>query len=254
MALYQDRVGSPDPFIHVQDQALSPEFCKEVINRFEKDERRSAGVSGSDSQVQTIKQSNDLHISSAEGWGDLNDEFYNSLTRALPEYLRHIHSHYQLPCYDDNDMYDWAEFSPLFGNDVWDKGYQVQKTKPTDFYDWHDDMMVHWEEQSERTITFLWYLNDIHEGGCTEFMNGFKVPPRAGRLLLFPSTWTYMHRGGRLLGRTDKYICTGWVCRSPVSPQQPDLEPETLEEAEDIEGSLLDFEPPEITLDETILQ
>jgi hypothetical protein len=151
-------------------------------------------------------------------------------------------------------MYDWADFTPLLG-DISDKGYQIQETRPSQFYDWHDDMMVHWNESKERTLTFIWYLNDIYDGGCTEFMNGFSVPPRAGRMVIFPSTWTYMHRGARLLGKNNKYICTGWVCRyyadNPLPPEDT-LQPEIIEETDEIDG-LLEFEPAELTLDESIL-
>ena len=180
--------------------------------------------------------------------------FFKVLHASLSEYIDHIQSHYALKCYDDNELYDWADFTPLFG-DISDKGYQIQETKPTQFYDWHDDAMIHWNENKERSLTFIWYLNDIYDGGCTEFFNGFSVPPRAGRMIIFPSTWTYMHRGARLLGANNKYICTGWVCRyfadNPLPPKEP-LEPETIEDTEDLD-SLLEFEPAELTLDESIL-
>ena len=35
-------------------------------------------------------------------------------------------------------------------------------------------------------LTFIWYLNDITEGGYTEFNTGFKVQPEAGKLVIFP--------------------------------------------------------------------
>jgi len=255
MALIQDRVVSPDPFIWVKDNALPPEFCEETIKKFLVDDRRYDGISGNMGLVQSIKRSKDLFISNCEDWKEQNDAFYQSLSNALSTYIDHLHSHYALKCYDDNEMFDWADFTPLHG-DVTDKGYQLQETRPSQFYDWHDDMMVHWDSGQERTLTFIWYLNDIFEGGCTEFMNGFAVPPRAGRMVIFPSSWTYMHRGARLLGKDNKYICTGWVCRHTADnrsmPPEESLEPETIEDTEDID-SLLDFEPAELTLDESIL-
>tara|TARA_B100000902_G_scaffold146274_1_gene143425 strand:- start:1433 stop:2203 length:771 start_codon:yes stop_codon:yes gene_type:complete len=254
MALFQDRVVSPDPFVWVKDKALPRGFCEECIEKFLVDENRYDGISGNQGKVQSIKKSKDLFISGCEGWDAQNEMFFKALHAGLSEYLDHIQSHYALKCYEDNEMYDWADFTPLFG-DISDKGYQIQETKPTQFYDWHDDMMVHWNENKERTLTFIWYLNDIYDGGCTEFMNGFSVPPRAGRMVIFPSTWTYMHRGARLLGKDNKYICTGWVCRytqdNPLPPEEP-LEPETIEDTEDLD-SLLEFEPAELTLDESIL-
>ena len=62
-----------------------------------------------------------------------------------------------------------------------------------------------------RIITFLWYLNTVEEGGETEFFNGrISIKPEKGKLLLFPSTWTYIHRGNMPISN-DKYILTGWI-------------------------------------------
>ena len=47
-----------------------------------------------------------------------------------------------------------------------------------------------------RVLTAQWFLNDVAEGGATEFAwQGVAVPPREGRLLLAPVGWTYLHRG-----------------------------------------------------------
>jgi hypothetical protein len=54
-------------------------------------------------------------------------------------------------------------------------------------------------------------LNDVQDGGETIFMN-CKIKPKKGRLLIFPSTWTYIH-GGNIPISNDKYILTGWYYR-----------------------------------------
>jgi len=49
---------------------------------------------------------------------------------------------------------------------------------------------------SKRYLVFLWYLNDVDEGGETEFIDlGLKVEAKKGRLLIFPPYWMYVHRG-----------------------------------------------------------
>jgi len=65
------------------------------------------------------------------------------------------------------------------------------------------------DKLSHRIITYLWYLNDVEEGGETLFHN-FKIKPKTGSLLLFPATWTYKHSGAMPISN-DKYIITGWV-------------------------------------------
>ena len=87
----------------------------------------------------------------------------------------------------------------LDGNDT---GYQIQRTRPGDFYDWHHDSI------GPRILTFIWYLNDIKNAGYTEFLDGTKIQPETGKFMIFPATWNYMHRGVSPKDET-KYICKG---------------------------------------------
>jgi hypothetical protein len=61
-------------------------------------------------------------------------------------------------------------------------------------------------EVSTRYLVFLWYLNDVAEGGETAFVDlGIEVKPKAGRLLMFPPYWMFQH-AGRAPVSNDKYI------------------------------------------------
>ncbi|MET0290761.1 MAG: 2OG-Fe(II) oxygenase [Steroidobacteraceae bacterium] len=64
---------------------------------------------------------------------------------------------------------------------------------------------------SDRYLVFLWYLNDVSEGGETEFAQlGLRIAPKAGRLLMFPPYWMYQHAG--LPPRSgDKYILSTYL-------------------------------------------
>jgi prolyl 4-hydroxylase len=61
-------------------------------------------------------------------------------------------------------------------------------------------------EVSNRYLVFLWYLNDVAEGGETAFVDlGIEVKPKTGRLLMFPPYWMFQH-AGRAPASNDKYI------------------------------------------------
>jgi hypothetical protein len=50
-------------------------------------------------------------------------------------------------------------------------------------------------DNCRRFFMLLFYLNDVEEGGETEFpLIGFKSKPKQGRLLMFPPLWTYPHK------------------------------------------------------------
>lgn len=57
-----------------------------------------------------------------------------------------------------------------------------------------------------RYLVFLFYLNDVEEGGETHFTDlGSKVEARQGRLLVFPPYWMYRHAGCKPVSN-DKFI------------------------------------------------
>ena len=54
------------------------------------------------------------------------------------------------------------------------------------------------------------YLNDVTDGGETEFLHqGLKVQPQKGLTLIWPADWTHTHRGVASPTQ-EKAIVTGW--------------------------------------------
>jgi hypothetical protein len=77
-------------------------------------------------------------------------------------------------------------------------------------YIYHNDFAVDTKLSRYRVLTYIWYLNDVNEGGETIIWDNHKIKPTTGKLLLFPATWTYPHSGLMPISN-DKYIITGWV-------------------------------------------
>lgn len=81
-------------------------------------------------------------------------------------------------------------------------------------------------EVCDRYLVFLWYLNDVAEGGETWFP-GLQagVAPRAGRLLMFPPYWLFAHQG-QPSPRQDKYILSTYLrFVQPTPSVQPQSSP-----------------------------
>ena len=78
-----------------------------------------------------------------------------------------------------------------------------------DYYNWHIDCQTY-QNGWTRTVACIWYLNAVEEGGETEFAFGHKVVPSAGKLILFPATWNFPHRGLSPI-KGNKYIITSFV-------------------------------------------
>lgn len=177
-------------YIYIKKDALPKSFCSNLIEKFEQDDRKRHGVVGSGINFD-MKRSIDLNVSALEDWHSFDQELYKNLNSELDNY------HKFLP-----DIFKKSNVSETLTGD--DHGYQIQKTQPGDFYDWHHDYI------GERLLTFIWYLNDIKNAGYTEFLDGTKIQPETGKLVIFPATWMYVHRGVSPKNET-KYICTGWI-------------------------------------------
>jgi len=63
---------------------------------------------------------------------------------------------------------------------------------------------------SERVLTWTIYLNNVEEGGETEFLYESKrIKANKGTVCIFPASFEYTHRGNPPISN-DKYILTGW--------------------------------------------
>ena len=109
----------------------------------------------------------------------------------------------------DRDKLEKIINIPLWSNKIKDDGYNVKEYQPGDYYNWHVDAFTHADGWT-RTIACIWYLNQVEEGGETEFALGHKVIPSKGKLILFPSTWNFPHRGLSPI-KGNKYIITSFL-------------------------------------------
>jgi|TARA_R110002124_G_scaffold264096_1_gene430622 hypothetical protein len=62
-----------------------------------------------------------------------------------------------------------------------------------------------------RLLAFMIYLNNVKEGGETEFLYQHKrIKAEEGKLLIWPAQFTHTHRGNMPISNT-KYVLTGWI-------------------------------------------
>ena len=87
---------------------------------------------------------------------------------------------------------------------------KIQKTKIGEgYHTWHCENAE--MKARNRILAFMVYLNDVTEGGETEFLyQKCRFKPEKNTLLVWPSQFTHVHRGNPPLSN-DKYIITGWV-------------------------------------------
>ena len=88
---------------------------------------------------------------------------------------------------------------------------KIQKTLPTEGYHvWHIEHGKGFNNEP-RAFVFSIYLNDVEDGGETEFLHFSKrVKPKTGRIVIWPAGFPYVHRGNPPLSG-EKYILTSWM-------------------------------------------
>lgn len=190
-ALINFKEVKENSFIFIKENALPSDICKEMIRRFENDtDAQYPGRIGQDfKENHAVKKSTDLAISTHDHWRDISQELVRSLGTSLREF---------------------SEAYPFFKGPFKDVGYNMQRSKQGEYYNWHIDGGSH--EFADRQLVALWYLNDVEgPGGATEFMfQEVSVQPKQGALVLFPTFWTHEHRNS-LLQNGVKYVATTWL-------------------------------------------
>ena len=178
-------------YIRVYDHNLDAALCQKMIGSFhelQKLQRRNgrgirAGLEGSSWTELNVSRLSDATFL---------DMFRQIIAAALARYNRDIGLTIALP--------NSATFSDLIM-----KRYRPEGDER---FQLHFDAINH---VANRYLVFLWYLNDVAEGGETRFPQlDHSVESRSGRLLMFPPYWMYQHEG--LPPRTgDKYILSTYL-------------------------------------------
>jgi hypothetical protein len=195
----QERKNNIKDFIGVYDGYIPDEACDQAIELFNKYQEFNKIFSRftSEGATQDIKNDKQLFVTPDV----LTDQEFNvnrlkALMVNFDMALRHYYTETNVKKYTaENIITDHVK---------------IQKTIPSQGYHvWHIEHSDT-REMAKRVLAYTIYLNTVEEGGETEFWNTHKIKPEAGKLLLFPATWTYPHRGKMPIS-DNKYIITGWV-------------------------------------------
>jgi len=195
-------------YIYQNNNSLCSELCKEIIEIFENDKNKHDGltIGGINKKV---KDTMDLNIYKTDNkWSEVCNFLETELTYNLKIYSENINKKYK-----NVDGFDKSY--EVLNKNIEITPFMVQRyIKNEGKYIYHNDFNIDYKKKSYRVLTYLFYLNDIDEGGETEFFGGdIKIIPKAGKLIIFPASWTFPHCGKMPIS-SNKYIITGWIYNS----------------------------------------
>jgi hypothetical protein len=188
-----------DHFIGIYDGFFSSKFCDNLIAHFEhcRSNNRCYGRTEQENLKNDVSANLNpgtfdelkFHGANINGYmGEFNQVFWDQC------YADYIKQYSVLANYSRHTIYT----------------YKIQRTDPSGGYHiWHcEDGEL---EFSRRVGAYILYLNDVPDGGETEFLYLSKrIKPQKGRLIVFPPNYPWAHRGNPPLSGT-KYILTGWT-------------------------------------------
>lgn len=185
-------------FLYRKKRALSPEFCQNIINTFESSDLKQPGVlygeNGFDSEGSKKSTDISFHPGYLEDstWGPLLKELIPIIEKGKADYMtRYWLGMERIDPFEINSFFNIQRYLPSEGF----LGYHCERASL---------------KHSNRILAWMIYLNDVTDAGETEFhyQHHFEEAEQ-GKLVIWPSDWTYMHRGVPSPTET-KYIITGW--------------------------------------------
>lgn len=186
-------------FLFTKPNALSKDLCRAFIETFESsEEKQSPGQIYKEGSraVPDVKKSTDISFTP----NDLQDPKWGYLLHNLVPIVEEGLNDYILRYEKGLTQTDPFRMSSVFN---------MQRYRPSEaFHGYHCERAG--LRYSDRILVWMIYLNDVTDRGETEFyyQRHFERA-QEGKLVIWPSDWTYIHRGIASPTQT-KYILTGW--------------------------------------------
>ncbi|MEE2023060.1 MULTISPECIES: 2OG-Fe(II) oxygenase [Alkalimonas] len=217
-------------FIEVYDDALSPAFCQQLIADFEQSAHKAPGRTGGGVDP-SKKISTDLYLNEHAAYQQHLHTIIEATSNYAEQYFRKHHfaligpialtirhpqtgqpvalTHDNFTEFGSDKVADYMRALFRIG------AVQMQKydAGKGNYNYWHSEVYPQQphNEALHRALLFMFYLNDVEDGGQTEFYYQNKaIQPKTGRMVIAPAYFTHTHRGCIPVSN-DKYILTSWI-------------------------------------------
>tara|TARA_R110000787_G_scaffold133467_2_gene245783 strand:- start:139 stop:729 length:591 start_codon:yes stop_codon:yes gene_type:complete len=184
-------------FIGVYDNYITVEECNKAIKLYEDQNKFNNTINRIGFEKASILHKQDQQFFAQESNLDIWWEGVKPMIFNFDIAFKHYCKNTGADCLYDEPL----KFTSL----------KIQKTLPTEgYHTWHIEHGKGFDNEA-RAFVFSIYLNDVEDGGETEFLNFSKrVKPKAGRIVIWPAGFPYIHRGNPPLSG-EKYLITSWM-------------------------------------------
>jgi len=160
-------------------------FCDHIINKFELDR---------DEVPLDIKDdvSRYLEISGKDSWKTEDDKISLVVKDVINLYTKYLEEEYNF----DQDIGAFDSLVKWVKEGLHDTGYTIEKRCEGFKSNWH----CHDNRDPYNYIFGIIYLNTVEpsDDGTTEFINGRKIRPECGKIMICPANWSYAYRENKI--------------------------------------------------------
>jgi hypothetical protein len=171
-----------DDYVHVYEDVIDKESCDVIINKFKQTK---------DDKYEIVhKEDGEDRISFEQVTLNKIDPISINMLETIEHYLARYIVDAQL---------DKKDLPTEYGYEA----VRIKRYYPNEYdrFDRHVDVIDY--ASARRFLAFFVYLNDVEEGGETEFCNlpkrgsyaRFLIKPKAGRMIVFPPMFPWPHAG-----------------------------------------------------------
>lgn len=172
--------------IRVYENALTRELCAQIKGFF------NASKNLHRRPVHDALNFTEVNLSACESSKALHDALALNQLHCLRTYMK------------DLDVQD-SQFS--IGPGYRFEQFRIKRYQPT------EEFKLHTDDAGNRVVAFLYYLNSDFTGGTTSFPHhNVVIKPKAGTLLMFPTSWEYLHSGDPVF-EGEKYILSSYLVK-----------------------------------------
>ena len=174
-----------DRYIKIYDDVIDADSCNMLIGKFE---------SAEEDQYEEVRQAERDKAIAFTQINLVNNDDWTTVQNGMLEVFQDYILHYINDC-----NIQPKQWPTTYGYEA----IRIKRYLDNDYdrFDPHVDVMN--QETSRRFLAFFIYLNDVDEGGETQFVQltkpgthiPLKIKPQQGRLLMFPPQWMYYHAG-----------------------------------------------------------
>ena len=198
-------------FIGIYDESVPVKLCEEFVNNWEEAQKNNT-------IIDLTKKNESGYVEKIENTNHRKDE----IAKVTPLYST-IYPKPPVDAYfeflEECVMLYLKKYSIYFDGPICNDVFKIHKVRKSEgFHAWHYEKAD--SAHLERLMVYMTYLEAPERGGETEFLHqSLRIDPIVGRTLIWPATYTHMHRGTPPLEGEKMYI-TGWLNSAKISGRE----------------------------------